>query len=803
MTFLTDPAHLPALLKLWKAELLVEEALGQNLEALKPEVAKNEGRNYFKLPLDLEANQAFFLRQSDQLQLVPGPEEIPFLKYLAKEDKARKRYRMPLDHEVWVGFPAFYAQGKGGKPALSSLFRFPLLEIKYPEIDPHHDPDQISLPDSKRIGLISEPSASSETAYFLDELFLSEKLGLLDEEILVLRRQALKSSKGGEGVVLALWSQILGTEQTTLDWSAFLADLGAALQKQPTRPPRLYPFGLAYELDQGQPTKQLQKDLEVILDEELTPASGSPAHAYLYGEHEEPKREAPIWAQVGENQLTESQELALMRGLTDRFSVVQGPPGTGKTEVIKNLLASRLFGWAEKLDSPDDRASGMQHLSLVTSTNNRAVDNALEGLEEPGLLPAHIRLGSRLMLSRQTLPFLSQYLLLLGQARPVEGVKDFHRLKADLRGLELEIKSPVAARRRYLLARQLVDAYARANQVEAMDLIEGLMSDIEGKRGLRAFKKPAVLEFLFSLFPLAGTTLLSLRNGFEMDTQSLGLVVIDEAGQCSPHYLLPALMRAKRAVLFGDVRQLEPVARLRILDIQNLKKQRSIDLNEEQTRFFSTTSEQPRSAQHIAQEAVKKPLELVDHFRCRPDIIGVCEDLCGYHLNLADRPPSVTFGPALGYREVIGQEQRYGGSWQNLAEVEAVVDLLRRFNGFGWDWGQLAVLTPFRGQLVFIEQALTRAGIPHHSGEGQSDQLGAVSTGTVHRFQGGERKVVLFSGVIAQGEPNFLNSRVNLLNVALSRAQDHFVFIGSLSALAKGTYTAILLDHLQKKGVRG
>ncbi|MCP4135616.1 MAG: ATP-binding domain-containing protein, partial [bacterium] len=72
--------------------------------------------------------------------------------------------------------------------------------------------------------------------------------------------------------------------------------------------------------------------------------------------------------------------------------------------------------------------------------------------------------------------------------------------------------------------------------------------------------------------------------------------------------------------------------------------------------------------------------------------------------------------------------------------------------------------------------------------------------GTVHRFQGGEKRIVLFSHVIAKGEPRFLNSRVNLLNVAVSRAQKHFIFIGSLEALSRGTYTSLLKKHLIQEG---
>jgi superfamily I DNA and/or RNA helicase len=70
-----------------------------------------------------------------------------------------------------------------------------------------------------------------------------------------------------------------------------------------------------------------------------------------------------------------------------------------------------------------------------------------------------------------------------------------------------------------------------------------------------------------------------------------------------------------------------------------------------------------------------------------------------------------------------------------------------------------------------------------------------VALGTVHRFQGGERSIVLFSSVVTRASSLvFLNARPNLLNVAISRAQHHVVCLGHAAVLARGPRSRLLVD---------
>ncbi len=254
--------------------------------------------------------------------------------------------------------------------------------------------------------------------------------------------------------------------------------------------------------------------------------------------------------------------------------------------------------------------------------------------------------------------------------------------------------------------------------------------------------------------------------------------------------------------MIGDTMQLEPIAKLRFEDIENLRKKRSIHISSETCRFFSSNIEGFRSSHHIAVEACKNVLELKEHFRCQEKIIRVSMDLCGYELNIMTKKDNVVNKnwQELHYLEVEGNEKRFGSSWVNDQEVNKLLALVQMLCKFGVQHGEIAILTPFRGQLNRINLALRKAKLPYVSSQVGKESADAISTGTVHRFQGGERRFVLFSHVISRGEPRFLNSRVNLLNVAVSRAQLHFFYVGSLNSLSKGSYTALLKDHLLKFG---
>ncbi|MCP4757030.1 MAG: hypothetical protein GY866_39710 [Proteobacteria bacterium] len=831
--FLKKKSQTDELIRIWKATLLVEEAMQKTLTPVLPEVAKHEGRTYFKTTLPDQKDRdllAFFLRANEDISIEINGELIPFLLYLSRQDSLSKKYRQPIEHDFLVGFPAFYYKDRFGKEKLTTLFKFPLIGLDYPLIAEHEAAgfQTTHLPDGNTVTLSQETFDENEagTSYWLDELLLEEELGILDEEILDFRKICFENNFSAIGFLAEFCKRLLKYKEieshdqnperifTHLIKALKNNLLNAVSFSQNRQPIRIFPFGLVYELESNQPTRQLQNDLSDVIDQGLlqTLKKKHPARYYLFGKNDENQLKSSIAAQYTSLVLTESQEFAIKAAQKRLFTVVKGPPGTGKTHVIRNLLAERLVRFVEQLRAPDDRFDDLRWITLVTSTNNRAVDNAFEGMEVDGLLPANLRVGSRIVLSGTTSVFLKGYYDDLSQKIGYQNIKSFfaHRktlnkiLNRKQNASDSENAVELAGKRHqaYIAARNVLDAWVGCNREKILKVVKSIIDDIEERRGLRSLKKPKNLHLLLTAFPMIGCTLLSLRNFFPMEENAIGMAIVDEAGQCSPSYLLPALLRSRRSVVIGDTMQLEPIAKLRTEDIETLRKNRDIQITAETCRFFSSTTENLRSAHHIAIESCREVLELKDHFRCRDKIIQISQELCGYDLNVLTASPSTnsTGWKELHYLDVEGREKRYGSSWINEQEIDKLMALAKTIRDYGVPCGEIAILTPFKGQLNHIILALRKERLPFSSGENSRENIDAISTGTVHRFQGGERKFVLFSHVISQGEPRFLNARVNLLNVAISRAQSHFIFVGSLTALKRGSYTALLREHLLAYG---
>lgn len=120
-----------------------------------------------------------------------------------------------------------------------------------------------------------------------------------------------------------------------------------------------------------------------------------------------------------------------------------------------------------------------------------------------------------------------------------------------------------------------------------------------------------------------------------------------------------------------------------------------------------------------------------------------------------------------------------GGAF-NQEEAKAVVDELRRLVKERGYQGSIGVVSPFRAQanlireMAFADQAL-------------AEQLARQDflSDTVHKFQGDERDLMVFSPVVSKGITpgaiGFLRNNGNLFNVAITRARAMLLVVGDLA----------------------
>jgi len=180
----------------------------------------------------------------------------------------------------------------------------------------------------------------------------------------------------------------------------------------------------------------------------------------------------------------------------------------------------------------------------------------------------------------------------------------------------------------------------------------------------------------------------------------------------------------------------------------------------------------------------EKSMFLAEHRRCVPEIISYCNDLA-YDGRLKPKRPSIEDypWPHMGYFHVKGKSQSMGGSRKNEREVLAVIEWLTQNKEqlekyYQTDLDKIVgIITPFAAQKQLLFEHINSHGI------------GISKIGTVHAFQGAEQPVIIFSSVYSANDRvfYFFDLSPNMLNVAVSRAQDSFIVIGDMDIFDPAT----------------
>ena len=367
----------------------------------------------------------------------------------------------------------------------------------------------------------------------------------------------------------------------------------------------------------------------------------------------------------------------------------------------------------------------------------------------------------------------------------------------------------------FLRALEVRERWAVANRDELLAALDAATGAAVGQRSLRRrlSGEGGTRSALRALYPVMGCTLLSLGGSFELAPDSIDWLVIDEAGQCHPAYAVSGLARARRALLVGDVNQLPPVVNISERDEARARRDAQVSMPRERFEVYRVHEGGDGSAQTLADRAVPDRPSLSDHFRCQAPIIGLCDEMCGYRLSVHTASRSraaqlASLRAPLLFAAVDGAQMRARGSWSNPGEADRVVAFLLELRAARIDWSEIGVMAPYVGQVELLRARLRAHGIPLTAAgaDGMEPEevglfgpTGRLSVGTVHRFQGGERSIVLFSTVVTEARSlPFLDDRVNLLNVAVSRARDHLITFGREQALRAGVRTRLLVERAER-----
>lgn len=278
----------------------------------------------------------------------------------------------------------------------------------------------------------------------------------------------------------------------------------------------------------------------------------------------------------------------------------------------------------------------------------------------------------------------------------------------------------------------------------------------------------------------------------------IDLLIADEAGQTSPEIAIASFALAKKAVVVGDDKQIPPVWGIsHALDVTLAFENKVISSTSEfkilETNGLNTSQSSLMRVASLSCQYDKygEPgLFLSEHRRCYNEIIDYSNKLLYNNHLVPLRGLSKSRLPSMGYHNIsVERAKKIGTSRANEHEaIEIAKWLNNNFASISSDYKNidkqkiLAVITPFNAQTRKIEKAIKTycTDIPN------ADKI--IHVGTVHKFQGAERQIIIFSTVYGYNdECNFINTNKNLMNVAVSRAKDAFGVFGSIECLSKNT----------------
>lgn len=307
--------------------------------------------------------------------------------------------------------------------------------------------------------------------------------------------------------------------------------------------------------------------------------------------------------------------------------------------------------------------------------------------------------------------------------------------------------------------------------------------------------------------PTVSTTFASVRTMFgDLPPESIGWLLVDEAGQAVPQAAVGAIMRAKRSIVVGDPLQIPPVVAL------------PEKLNAEICKFFNIDqiewSAPAASTQTLADQASRFKstfvmdvgdrevgLPLLVHRRCQNPMFDVSNSIAyaGQMVHAVGPKKPGYIGSALGRSHWVDINGDAETKWCP-DEGEAVVRMLKELAASGITNPDVFIITPFK----IVEQNMRRRL------DSETDLLRAFGVkldewcrdrvGTIHTFQGREADTV----ILLLGAPKASQQRArqwaasppNIINVAVSRAKQNLYVVGSAAAWA-GAGTSLQVLHRQ------
>ncbi len=427
---------------------------------------------------------------------------------------------------------------------------------------------------------------------------------------------------------------------------------------------------------------------------------------------------------------SEQRAAVEMAGRARDLMLVHGPPGTGKTTVLVEVIR---------------RASQRGERVLAAAPSNLAVDNLVERLVASGI--DAVRIGH----PARVLPAVVEHTLdQKTRAHPQA------QIAAELVDRALRLRADSRKRRQRRGPGRFSEA--RAQEREAGQLLAEAR-ELEDRAEEHVLEKAQVV--------LATLTGIESRA---LEGRRFDLAVVDEATQAVEPAAYLALLRADRAVLAGDHRQLPPT--VISPDAQELSLSLFERLAALHPQAVAVLAEQHRMNEKI----MRYPSEALYGGKLRPHPSVAQHAIDDAPLLLID-----TAGRGFEEETPEGSESKLNSGEAELAAAQ-VRALLAKLSP-----QEIAVISPYDAQVQKLRQLL--ADLPE------------LEIDTVDGFQGREKEAVVVSLVRGNeaGELGFV-ADIRRINVALTRARKKLVIIGDSATVARHPFFAGLWKYAESIG---
>ena len=321
------------------------------------------------------------------------------------------------------------------------------------------------------------------------------------------------------------------------------------------------------------------------------------------------------------------------------------------------------------------------------------------------------------------------------------------------------------------------------------------------------------MEDLFNTFffviPVTSTTFHSFETLFKnMRKAGIGYLIVDEAGQAVPQQAIMPIYKSNRAIVVGDPLQIEPVVSI----TSDLDKYLIKSFNiEDPERYQTTSSSVQILADHGSSigafyEEYRVGIPLNIHRRCNNPMFDIANEIAYKGRMIKGQTDKESVKNLIpDYIKGKPQSLWIHVDWEKskkerqvvLDEIKALRKILRdiesRLSQHDIDIEEfiksknLFIITPFKDIKEHIEKEFKKSSSKLENAL-VNESLGKF-IGTIHTFQGKEAKIVIIVlGGKGERSMNWVASKPNMLNVALTRAKEYCFIIGDRSIWSNKPY---------------